>query len=217
MDDQLISIYFTVAEYYSALVAVVKDLPDSKLSTAAAICSAVAAISSVYIARRSYKLSVSVIDKDYNKGLLEEAQLLLEHAYNMLTNDGKNIDPPLANRTNWLASARYIEQYKDFKSRITDETHRLICDRKEEYWRHKFHLVLDQPHFDQKTYYNGGSPKDFTKSIEPRSAVVIHAFSMWNEQEIDPIEHVNIKEITSNRKLFNRRPGLETFLNDEMK
>lgn len=172
------------------------------ISLVISICSAVIAATAIYIS----------LKKQASQSLLEQAQLSLERAYNTLTNDGKNISPPLPNNLNWLTTARYIERYKDLKSRITDKTHRLICDQQEEYWRHRFHLVLDHESFNQQNYYTGGFPKGFTKSIEPRAVIVIHAFSKWNKQQIDPIHAVNIDDYISDGKIFNGRPGLKCYI-----
>lgn len=176
-----------------------------------------AAAFSAYYAFRSNQISATVLKKDDSRSLLEQAQLSLERAYNTLTDGGKNISPPLPNNLNWLTTARYIERYKDLKSRITDKTHRLICDQQEEYWRHRFHLVLDHESFNQKNYYTGGFPEGFTKSIEPSAVIVIHDFSKWNEQQIDPIKAVIIDDYISDGKIFNGRSGIKLYIESCMK
>ncbi len=187
------------------------------ISVVISLLSVCAAAFSAYYAFRSNQISATVLKKDDSRSLLEQAQLSLERAYNTLTDGGKNISPPLPNNLNWLTTARYIERYKDLKSRITDKTHRLICDQQEEYWRHRFHLVLDHESFNQKTYYTGGFPEGFTKSVEPSAVVVIYAFSKWNEQQIDPINAVIIDDYISDEEIFNGRPGFKLYIESYMK
>lgn len=178
--------------------------------------SVLAAACSAFSAYRSNKISATVLEKDDSRSLLELAQLSLERAYNTLTDGGKNIYPPLSNRLNWLETARYIEQYKDFKSRITDKTHLTICDQQEKYWRHRFHLVLGHESFNQKAYFSSKSSENTAEYIEPRSAVVIFAFSKWKEQQIDPIDAVKIDDYISDGKIFNGRPGFKLYIESYM-
>lgn len=186
------------------------------ISVVISLLSVCAAAFSAYYAFRSNQISATVLKKDDSRSLLEQAQLSLERAYNTLTDGGRNISPPLPSRLNWLTTARYIERYKDLKSRITDKTHRLICDQQEEYWRHRFHLVLDHESFNQKTYFSSKSSENTAESIEPRSAVVIFAFSKWNEQQIDPIDAVKIDDYISDGKIFNGRPGFKLYIESYM-
>lgn len=186
------------------------------ISVVITLFSVLAAVCSAFFAYRSNQIFAAELKKNDSRYLLEQAPILLEHAYNTLTDGGKNISPPLPNNLNWLTTARYIEQYKDLKLRITDKNHLTICDQQEKYWRHRFHLVLDHESFNQKNYYTGGFTEGFTKSIEPRAVVVIHAFSKWNEQQIDPIDAVKIDDYISDGKIFNGRPGFKLYIEPYM-
>lgn len=179
------------------------------LSDWAAVASAIFAGTSALVAAAAIYLPSRT---QASQRLLEQAQLSLERAYDALTDGGENISPPRPDRLNWLTAARHIERYKILRSKLTDETHRTICEEQEEYWRHRIYLVLESPDLVQPTYYMHRLAPDAKQPIEPRSAVVVHAFAKWPEGRTDPIDAVDINTLVAQTKLFNGKPGLRSYI-----
>jgi hypothetical protein len=114
-------------------------------STIFAGISALVAAAAIYFPARS----------QVSQKLLDQAQLSLERAYDALSRNGQEISPPAPDRLNWLTAARHIQRYKSLKSKLTDTTHRVICEEQEEYWRHRIYLCLQSPQVLQPTYFQG--------------------------------------------------------------
>lgn len=104
--------------------------------------------------------------------------------------------PPQKNRLNWLTSARHILRYKRLKSNLVG-THLLVCDEIEEFWRYRFYIAVE-PLENKFGYYDspGAKTQDAAKAIiDPKSALVILAFSDWPEGRVDPLREVRAEDL----------------------
>ena len=145
-----------------------------------------------------------------NHELLVQAVLSLERAYKALSNDGKNLKPPLADRLNWLTSARHIESYKAIKARLKTKLHRLLCEEHEEFWRHQFYLCLDIPNIHSPSYYAEQPAPNRRSGIEPRSALIIYAFARWSGSDL--IDAVDVKRLMREYEPLKGNIGLREYI-----
>jgi hypothetical protein len=174
-------------------------------STASAVfagISALAAAAAIYFPWRMQN----------SQEILNQALLSLERSYESLTQAGQQIQPPPADRLNWLTAARHIERYKRLRGKLTIETHRIVCEEHEEYWRHKMYLCLDAPRQLTFSYYSEQSQPAQRAGIEPRSALVIHEFAKWPEEREDPIDKIDAKAILARGEVLKGNHGLRQYL-----
>ncbi|MEB2318252.1 MAG: hypothetical protein OZ935_06220 [Pseudomonadota bacterium] len=150
--------------------------------------------------------------KSQNQELQAQAVLSLERAFDALTAGGKEIRPPPPDRLNWLTCARHIVRYQSLKGRIRTKLHRLLCEEHEEFWRHQFYLALDSKDLLQTSYYAEVPAPQCRPQIEPRSALIIHAFAQWSEGKPDPVDSVDIDALLRDGKVLNGRVGLREYL-----
>lgn len=141
------------------------------------------------------------VQTSQSKDLLQEATLLLDRAYNALTDDGKSTAPVAPDRLNWLTSARHIEDYRKIKAMLKNTSHKLVCAAQEEHWRHKFYLLLKDYKLYPLSYFEKNLEKDKSE-IEPVSAVVIFNFAFWPKDKKDPLDEVDYHELLKGRPTF---------------
>lgn len=108
----------------------------------------------------------------------------LERAYAALVGPESTSQKAVCDRLAWLTSARLIEQYKDAKLRIKSPVVLHECEGHEEHWRHQFFLALKHLENTSPEYYSIGNGKG---PITDVSAIIIHAFSSWPKDKVDPI------------------------------
>ena len=144
--------------------------------------------------------------------LLDQAQLSLERAYEALSSGGRELSPPAPDRLNWLTAARHIQRYKSLKDKLTDRTHRTICEEQEEYWRHRIYLCLQTSQPYQPTYYMEQLAPSPRSAIDKTSALIIHAFAKWPDGRADPLEKVDINELIGKGRALEGNPGLRAYI-----
>ncbi|CAB3852991.1 hypothetical protein [Achromobacter deleyi] len=164
-------------------------------NTLAAFASAIAAIAAVvgvFLTLHTFRKTQRDKQSD---AILAQCEKSLAAAYDVLTNAGASV-PPERVRLNWLTSARHILRYKKLKD-LLGGTHLVICDESEEYWRHKFYIALRPLEMDYGYYdvFKVGKETDLDRTIVPKSALVILAFSDWPEGRDDPMNGVSIKDL----------------------
>lgn len=114
--------------------------------------------------------------------IMEQACLELEHSYNVLTENGKNL-PPKIDRLCWLESARAIERFLEFEADISFHDLKNLLASRKEHWRHRFYVVLSDPLLNNVGYFSG----DNDKKIDDQSAFVVIKFSQWEAGQDDPL------------------------------
>ncbi len=171
---------------------------------------ALAALISIWIAYKAYRANVGKQEedrvRDSDKAILAQAEQSLRWAYDVLTNEGANI-PPEPNRLNWLTSARHILRHNKLKAGIRSETYITIHDEVEEYWRHRFYLVLSDSRLISSKYYGA----DGGERIYPKSALVILNFARWKKSSMDPLDAVDQDELIANGDIFKSGAGRSLF------
>lgn len=162
-------------------------------------------LASIVIAYRSYRANLSKQNDDRirerDKELLSQVQKSFQWAYDVLTDEGKEI-PPKANRLNWLTSARHLLRAKKIADQITSETYRTVFEEIEEYWRHKFYIALSYEQLRSWTYYADQSNLSWPENIEISSALVILNFSNWKTDTLDPLKEIDREALIANRSAF---------------
>lgn len=149
--------------------------------------------------------------------LLDQAVRALERSFSALTADGATVSPVEADRLNWLTAARNIETYKALKRQIGVRVYRRIAEDHEEHWRNRFYLVLQHPAYHQPSYY---SPSQNTlvqgrsSPIEPKSAIIVHAFAKWPKGLRDSVDHADFRQIFSETDPRPGNIGLRIYLQD---
>lgn len=113
-----------------------------------------------------------------NERLLNHASTTLERAFSALMGKSPSLDFPPSDRIAWLTCARLLLDYQSTKPRITDPLLLQECESHEEYWRHQIFLKLNE--ITAQNYYSAGT-------IERSSAVIVHAFSDWPKEKVDPV------------------------------
>lgn len=144
--------------------------------------------------------------------LFQQAVLSLGRAYHSLSNDGRNVKPPLADRLNWLTASRHLQGYKSLKARVKTDLYRALCDEHEEFWRHQFYLCLDMHNIHRAGYYDEGPPPDRKLGIDPRSALIIYYFASWPNGKIDPINSVDLKALLAEANPLQGNNGLREYI-----
>jgi hypothetical protein len=152
-----------------------------------------AALFSAWTAYRAYKVNLRKAQedrtRDRDKELLSQIENSFKWAYESLTEDGKSI-PPKADRLNWLTSARHLLRADTLSKKITSDIYRTILAEKEEFWRHRFYLALQDVSVRNPAFFENRNEARKKGPIEPRSAKVIIEFSAWKNGAEDPIDTV---------------------------
>ncbi len=153
-----------------------------------------ATLGSIVVAYLAYKANLSKIEedrvRDRDKELLAQVKSSFDWAYNVLTDEAKNI-PPEANRLNWLTCARHLLRVEKLVKQISSPTYKTIYSEIEEYWRHKFCMALSHDSLRSWSYYSNSAKSEWPENIEISSALVIVAFSNWKEGAADPTDDVD--------------------------
>lgn len=141
----------------------------------------------------------------HDSEIFKEAIHALERAYEALTDHGKNVSPPLADRFNWLTAARHLQTYKSLRARLKTNLYSVLCEENEEYWRHQFHIVLLRNPIHTVSYYQNGK-------IEPLSAIVLLHFASWPKNKKDPLESIDVETLFSESEAMRMHIGLREYL-----
>ena len=79
--------------------------------------------------------------------------------------------------------------------------YKTICEEQEEYWKNRFYVLLGK--IDNSGFYEVINPDQMVpENIEPRSAAIVHSFSVWKEGRSDPLDDMSFEEIVRKYKLF---------------
>ncbi|MBH0021607.1 hypothetical protein I6F40_14805 [Pseudoalteromonas sp. SWXJ133] len=166
---------------------------------------------SIIIAYLNYRTSNLKRKEDdkalQDKEILNQAVSSLDWGFETLT-EGKYEEVPRASRLNWLTAARHIMRYTKLKNLIKTETYKLICAEQEEYWRHKFYVLLDKKELRKLDYYTNKAQPEWPENIELSSAMVINDFANWSDGTIDPLEAVNVDALIRLGKAFDGKCGI---------
>jgi hypothetical protein len=149
---------------------------------------------SIAVAYSAYRANLKKIAedraRDSDKELLAQVKNSFEWAYDVLTDEGKNI-PPKANRLSWLTCARHLLRAEKLVKQISSPTYRTIYAEIEEYWRNKFYLALSDESLRYRQYYADETRPEAPVNIEITSALVIIGFSQWKDGVADPTKEVD--------------------------
>ena len=141
------------------------------------------------------------IRRQQSEDYLKNASGLLEKAHTVLSQvDEKN--RPKNIRINWLAAARFIRASDSISKRITEPSHKAIFREHREYWRARFHDLINPSVEGFPEDYFATSPKTFTTwhdddrdPLSETSLAVLYRFVRWPRDFEDPIK--NEPEFTS--------------------
>ncbi len=171
---------------------------------------------SIYLAYRTYSSNKSKQEEDRqldrDREILNQAVTSLEWAHETLT-DGTSSGPPKADRLNWLTAARHISRYYALKKLVVTETYSLVLSEKEEYWRHRFYMLLDDSTLGNRTYFMNTSDPVWPENIEITSAMVITNFSNWPKKTVDPLNEIERETLIREGQPFSGKcgRGLESY------
>lgn len=201
-----------------AWLAVRGAFADTNLLELSKLLVSIFTLTSIIIAYRSYRANLTKQNDDRirerDKELLLQVQKSFQWAYDVLTNEGKEV-PPKANRLNWLTSARHLLRARRIADQISSETYRTVFEEIEEYWRHKFYIALSYEQLRSWTYYADQSNLSWPENIEISSALVILDFSNWKEGAPDPLKEIDREVLIANRGAFlciEAGRGLEAYM-----
>lgn len=167
----------------------------ASIAAAIALGSAATSIFAIYIPWRNV----------HDGEVFKEAIRALEHAYESLTDDGKNVSPPRADRLNWLTAARHLQTYKTLKGRLKTNLYFSLCEENEEYWRHQFYIALLRDPNHTLAYYQNGN-------IEPLSAIALFHFTSWPKNKQDPLNTIDVESLFSESEAMRMNVGLREYL-----
>ena len=174
--------------------ALVKGLPFVQI--AQAVGSAAVGISAI-VALSLYLVTVKRHQsEDARKAsyeYLKEAKNILERAYEIFTDDGRNTTPPRNDRVTWLNTARMFLRYYRIKDKLNQEDHKEIVKQHEEYWRVQFYNLLrrNTPQFDL-SYFRCGGGQYNPETIHRDSIGVIFDFARWYDDTEDPLKDADV-------------------------
>jgi len=136
-----------------------------------------------------------------DKELLEQLKLSLQQAFDSIAYEGEGDYSLLKDRLGWLTGARHIVRYQKLRNRLKTDLHKIICDEQEEFWRHKFYVLLQKiPNAEFFTRTNSVTEQE--ENISPESAAVIYAFSKWKKDASDPLDSFSLEQIVAQYDLF---------------
>ena len=156
--------------------------------------------------RTSQKKTLSDLQVQKDKEVFEQAIQSLRWAYETIT-DGMVDGIPEPCRLKWLTGARHISRYYKLKEFLLTDTYRLICEENEEYWRHRFYVLLDQQALKNKRYYMDEAQNEWPENIELKSAMVINDFASWQESKIDSLDSIEKSNLINDGKPFYGKCG----------
>ena len=81
-----------------------------------------------------------------------------------------------------------LARYEKLKERLTTDLYKTICEEQEEYWRHKFYLVIKDRRLYPLSYFENAESKPI---IQPKSALVVFGFAGWKKGKLDPLDIFN--------------------------
>lgn len=143
----------------------------------------------------------NVKDREYanDKELVEQLKQSIELAYHSLTTSDDG--PPINNRLRWLTAARHMVRYRQIHSSLRTPLYKTICEEQEEYWRDRLYNLLGK--IDDSSFYESINPEEMVSEyIDPRSAAIVHSFSVWKQGKLDPIDDMSFEDIVRDYKLF---------------
>lgn len=153
------------------------------------------------------------IRRQQSEDYLKNASGLLKKAYTVLAQVGEN-NRPKSIRINWLAAARFIRASDNISKRITEPSHKAIYREHREYWRARFHDLINPGAEGFPENYFATSPKTFItwsdddrEPLSETSLAVLYRFVRWPRGFEDPIKNepeFTSKEIT-NMEMFGPR------------
>ena len=142
-----------------------------------------------------------------DKEWVEQLRLSLEHAFISVVSKNKEDDTPIKDPLSWNVAARHITRYWKMKKNLKTDIYKTLCNEHEEYWRHKFYLLLKRigdKKFFAKTeilYMQRFHPE----RIDTKSAAIVYAFSQWKDDDPDPIDDYSLEDLIVNHNLFSRQ------------
>lgn len=137
-----------------------------------------------------------------DKEWVEQLRLSLEHAYDSIAVISEEGDIPMDDRVSWLTAARHISRYWDMKRNLKTGIFTTLCNEHEEYWRHRFYLLLNKMKngrfFGTKHMIDEGH----SEIVEPRSAAIVFAFAQWKNDDKDPTDDHSLEDLIVDYDLF---------------
>jgi len=156
---------------------------------------------SIIIAYLSYRANQNKSNDDRvrekDKELVVQVQKSLQWAYDVLTEDSKNV-PPQPDRLNWLTTARHLLRAQTIADQISSETYKTVYAEIEEYWRHRFYKALSHISLRDRAYFTKKDNPGWPENIEISSALVIVSFSSWKKDAPDPTDSVDRENLIKN-------------------
>jgi hypothetical protein len=142
----------------------------------------------------------NVKDRQYanDKELVERLKQSLQLAYDSLAMENGH---PVNDRLRWLTAARHIARYRKLSDELRTALFKNICEEQEEYWRNRIYVLLGK--IESSGFYEAINTEQMVhETIEPRSAAIVHSFSVWKEGRVDPLDDMSFEDIVSKYKLF---------------
>lgn len=195
-----------------------QSLTDRDLLEALKLGVSVLTLISIVIAYLSYRANLKKLNDDRirerDKELLAQAGKSLQWAFDVLTNASANMCPD-PDRLNWLTCARHLLRGRKIAVQISSPTYRIVYEEIEEYWRHRFYIVLSHDRLRSWTYYADETNPNWPEKIEISSALVIVDFSTWKKDAPDPLNDIDRQDLIRSSggiKGGNASLGLEGYL-----
>ena len=136
-----------------------------------------------------------------DKELLEQLKQSMSTAFESISKIHNKELVPFSDRLGWITAARHITRYRELRENLKTELYRTICEEQEEYWRHKFYILMKL--IDSKGFFSYIDPDRMEKNtIDPKSAAVVYSFSQWKKTTKDPIEDLDLEELIKEYQLF---------------
>ncbi|WP_233080510.1 hypothetical protein [Rheinheimera soli] len=172
----------------------------STLSTLVSIGSALIALIGLFFTYRKNKFDNRLV---LDKELFDAAKRKLESAFEILIQGMQKNGLVVSNRSNWIMSAREIEKFKVFKSKLETEHYKIVLESIEEYWSHKFNEVVGKSDLIQEGYYQG---------LHAGSVLIVYAFASWKSDQKCPIDNVDYEQLLKTSAVFQGRYGLQAYV-----
>lgn len=130
--------------------------------------------------------------RNRDRELLEQVLKSYGWAYEAFIKDNDR-GTVIANRLNWLVTARHLLRAKKLADQISSSTYRTIQQENEEHWRTQFYRQVDSASLLRPGYYFEWH--DERRPLDHRAAIVIADFVAWKEDVGDPIDDIEPHEL----------------------
>ena len=174
---------------FTIVLSNVENIPFLEVAQATgSIAIGISAVVGLHLYIATVKRHKSEDERKASQEYLKESINILERAFDIFTDNGKNISPPRSDRLLWLTTARMFLRYYRIRDKINQSDHQAIIKEHEEYLRVQFYNILSQNKSKfNLAYFQPSGDKYGPNTIHRDSVGVVFDFARWYDDTEDPL------------------------------